>query len=105
VLELPFLYPYLIIRNIRKSKELIMSMSTLTQKGQTTIPQDIRVYLGVHAGDKLEFFIDQDGRVVLAPLTEKVTALKGLLAKPKKKVTVEKMNEIIAKRGGGRERD
>lgn len=80
-----------------------MSMSTLTQKGQTTIPQDIRQYLGVHAGDKLEFFIDQDGRVVLAPLTEKVTALKGLLRKPTKKVSIEKMNEVIVKRGAGRD--
>ena len=82
-----------------------MSMSTLTQKGQTTIPQDIRVYLGVHAGDKLEFFVDHDGRVVLAPLTEKVTALKGLLKKPKKAVSIQKMNAIIAKRGGNIERD
>ena len=81
-----------------------MSMSTLTQKGQTTIPQNIRQYLGLHAGDKLEFFIDQDGRVVISPLTEKVTALKGLLPKPKKKVSIQKMNEIIAKRGGERER-
>jgi AbrB family looped-hinge helix DNA binding protein len=75
-------------------------MSTLTQKGQTTIPQDIRIYLGVHAGDKLEFFIDQDGRVVLAPLTVKVTTLKGMLKKPKKAVTIQEMNEVIAKRGG-----
>lgn len=82
-----------------------MSMSTLTQKGQTTIPQDIRLYLGVHAGDKLEFFIDHDGRVVLAPLTEKVTALKGFLKKPKKAVSIQKMNEIIAKRGGDIERN
>jgi len=82
-----------------------MSTSTLTQKGQTTIPQNIRVYLGLHTGDKLEFFIDQDGRVVVAPLTEKVTALKGLLPKPKKKVSVQKMNEAIAKRGAKHERD
>ena len=75
-----------------------MSMSTLTQKGQITIPQDIRVYLGVHAGDKLEFFVDRDGRVVLVPLTEKVTALKGLLKKPKT-VSIKKMNEMVAKRG------
>lgn len=82
-----------------------MSISTLTQKGQTTVPQDIRLYLGVHAGDKLEFFVDCDGRVVVAPLTEKVTALKGMLAKPKKKVSIEKMNAIIVKRGAKRERD
>ena len=80
-----------------------MSMSMLTQKGQTTIPQDIRVHLGIHAGDKLEFFIDQDGRVVLAPLTERVTALKGLLKKPKRKVSIQRMNEVISKRGSGHE--
>lgn len=82
-----------------------MSMSTLTQKGQTTIPQDIRVYLGVHAGDKLEFYVDHDGKVVLAPLTQKVTALKGLLKKPKKSISIEEMNKAIAKRGGKIERD
>ena len=82
-----------------------MTTSTLTQKGQTTIPQDIRIYLGVHAGDKLEFFIDQDGRVVVAPLTQKVTALKGLLPKPKKHVSIRKMNEIIKKRGAKNDRD
>lgn len=82
-----------------------MSMSTLTQKGQTTIPQDIRQYLGIHAGDKLEFIIEPDGRVVLAPLTAKATILKGMLAKPKKKVSIEQMNKAIIKRGGGFERN
>lgn len=81
-----------------------MSMSTLTQKGQTTIPQDIRQYLGVHAGDKLEYIIDPDGRVIIAPLTEKVTQLKGMLAKPKNKISIEQMNKAITKRGGGSER-
>lgn len=76
-----------------------MATSILTRKGQTTIPQEIRNYLGIHAGDRLEFFIDKEGRVIVAPLTEEVTALKGLLPKPKKKVTVERMNEVITKRG------
>lgn len=82
-----------------------MSMSTITQKGQTTIPQNIRQYLGVHAGDKLEFYIDHDGRVIVTPLTESVSKLKGMLPKPKKGVSIQKMNEVIAKRGGNRERD
>lgn len=81
-----------------------MSLSTLTQKGQTTIPQDIRQYLGIHAGDKLEFYVDHDGRVILSPLTEKVTALKGMLPKPKKKVSIEQMNAVIKTRGGRNER-
>lgn len=82
-----------------------MTTSTLTSKGQTTIPLKIRSYLGVHTGDKLEFFIDKDGRVVVSPLTADVSELKNLLPKPKKKVSIEKMNKVIAKRGAKHERD
>ena len=82
-----------------------MPASILTSKGQTTIPIEIRNYLGVHAGDRLEFFVDKDGRVVVTPLTEEVTALKGLLLKPKKKVSIEEMNKVIVKRGARHERD
>lgn len=77
-----------------------MPESSLTSKGQTTIPITIRSYLGVHAGDKLEFFIDADGRVIVAALTADVSELKGILPKPKKKITVDDMNKVIAKRGG-----
>jgi len=77
-----------------------MSESSITSKGQTTIPITIRTYLGVHAGDKLEFFIDSDGRVIVAALTADVSELKGILPKPKKKVSIDDMNKMIAKRGG-----
>ncbi len=75
-----------------------MATATLTSKGQTTVPQQIRDYLNLHPGDKLEFLIEKDGRVTLAPLTVDVTELKGLLPKPRKKVTIEDMNRAIAKR-------
>ncbi len=77
-----------------------MSIATLTSKGQTTIPHEIRSYLGLHTGDKIEFVIEDDGKVVLTPLTVDVTKLKGMLPKPKKKISIEQMNKIIAKRGG-----
>lgn len=76
-----------------------MPESSITSKGQTTIPIAIRTYLGVHAGDKLEFFIDNDGRVIVAALTVDVSELKGILPKPKKKVSIDEMNKVIAKRG------
>lgn len=44
-----------------------LHVSTLTQKGQTTIPADIRHELGLQAGDKLEFEIF-DGQVILKKL-------------------------------------
>ncbi|OGT55511.1 MAG: AbrB family transcriptional regulator [Gammaproteobacteria bacterium RIFCSPHIGHO2_12_FULL_42_10] len=80
-----------------------MSIATLTQKGQTTIPIQIRTYLDIHPGDKLEFFIDNDGRVVVSPLTVEVTQLKGLLLKPKKIISIEKMNQAIKTSGGQHE--
>jgi antitoxin PrlF len=79
-----------------------MAISVLTTKGQTTIPQEIRSYLGLHTGDKLEFLIDEEGKVTLIPLTAEVTELKGILPKPKKKVSIKKMNRAIVKRGSQR---
>jgi antitoxin PrlF len=84
---------------------MLMASSVITSKGQTTIPLKIRSYLGLHTGDKLEFFIDKDGRVVIAPLTADASELKRLLPRPKKKVSIEKMNQIIAKRGAKHDRD
>jgi len=76
-----------------------MPESSLTSKGQTTIPIAIREHLGVHAGDKLEFFIDSDGRVFIAALTADVSELKGMLPKSKKKISIDDMNKAIKKRG------
>ena len=35
-----------------------MPYSTLTSKGQTTIPKTIRQKLGIHSGDKIEYLAD-----------------------------------------------
>jgi len=76
-----------------------MSISTITSKGQTTIPQDIRNYLSLQTGDQVEFIIEPDGHVVLVPLTSHVRELKGMLPKPKKKISVKQMKKVIVKRG------
>ena len=74
-----------------------MSVSTITSKGQTTIPKEVRDRLHLHAGDRLEFII-QDDAVVLRAASRDVRELKGFLPKPKKAVTIEQMNEAIRKR-------
>lgn len=38
-------------------KEII---STVTSKGQVTIPAEVREYLGIKTNDKIVFVIDQD---------------------------------------------
>ena len=46
-----------------------MSTSTITSKGQATIPKRIREFLKVKAGDQLDFVIADDGRVLVRPGT------------------------------------
>ena len=79
-----------------------MSTSTLTSKGQTTIPKDIRKRLNLHPGDRLEFVIDEDGRVLVLPASIDASELAGMLKPPDRRVTVEDMNRVIRKRGGRR---
>lgn len=39
--------------------------NTITSKGQVTIPKRIRDYLGLAAGEKVEFELGADGRVIV----------------------------------------
>ncbi len=77
-----------------------MSTSTLTSKGQTTVPKDVRQHLGLKPGDKIRFLVEDDGRVVILPATLHLRDLRGSLPKPPKPVSVERMNEAIRKRAG-----
>ena len=41
--------------------------STISSKGQITVPQEIRNRLGLSAGDRIEFVVE-DGRTLIRPL-------------------------------------
>jgi antitoxin PrlF len=41
-----------------------MNISTITQKGQTTIPAEIRKKLDLHPGDKISFEVTKDNIVL-----------------------------------------
>jgi antitoxin PrlF len=70
-----------------------VSEATLTSKGQTTIPVDIRQFLGVQAQDRLSFTPMPDGTVVLRAKNKTLAELKGLLKPPPgSAVTVDDMN-------------
>jgi antitoxin PrlF len=73
-----------------------MAIATLTSKGQTTIPKEIRDLLGLAPGDKLDFVVESDGRVVLRPAKRDVRTLKGMLRrKGRKPVSLGRMNQAI----------
>jgi len=76
-----------------------MPAATLTSKGQTTIPKAVREYLRLRPGDRMEFILEGNGRVVLVPALVDVRELEGILPPPRKPVTIEKMRKVIRKRG------
>jgi AbrB family looped-hinge helix DNA binding protein len=76
-----------------------MTTATITSKGQVTIPKDVRARLGIGTGDRVEFVEIQDGVFQIVAANQDVQALKGIVPKPKKPVTLEEMNQAIAEMG------
>lgn len=55
------------------------SFSTVTSKGQVTIPLKIRRHLGIDAADKVAFVVSDDGVVVIRPARATVASLYGVV--------------------------
>jgi antitoxin PrlF len=73
-----------------------MALTTLTNKGQVTIPKAVRDSLGLHAGDKLEFVVTQNGEALFRPVTKRVDDVFGRLYRAgRKSVSIEKMDAVI----------
>jgi AbrB family looped-hinge helix DNA binding protein len=78
-----------------------MPSSRLSTKGQIVIPQEMRGFLGVRPGDRIDFVIDEDGAVTLRPALLDVRDLRGLLRREgAEPVSVEAMNQAIRERHG-----
>lgn len=74
-----------------------MATATITSKGQTTIPKEIREKLKLHPGDKVDFVIGAEGMVILRPVTIDVRDLYGFMKKTgQPAVTLGEMDEAIA---------
>lgn len=78
--------------------------ATLTSKGQVTIPKAVRDTLRLHVGDRLEFLLDPDGSVRIVPATRSVRELKALLPPPKRALSLEQIDALIAERGARKKR-
>lgn len=82
-----------------------MPASTITSKGQVTIPKAIRDALGVGPGDRVLFVRHDDGTVVVQPETVDVRTLKGRFKRfVTRPVSVEEMNEAVAEAAADRYR-
>ena len=72
-----------------------MQESTVTTKGQTTLPKAVRSVLGIAPGDRVRYVI-LDGEVRLLK-ARPVAGLAGILARPgQKPVSLEDMDAAIA---------
>jgi AbrB family looped-hinge helix DNA binding protein len=67
--------------------------STITAKGQTTVPAAVRERLGAAPGTRLVWHVMPDGSVVIRAKSKSVLQLAGALRKPRRKVVpVEDLN-------------
>jgi antitoxin PrlF len=71
--------------------------STMTSKGQITIPKEIREKLNLKAGSRVDFAVEKSGKITLKPLNWEWKSLRGMVKSPfKRPLTVREMDEAIA---------
>ncbi|MEE4237910.1 MAG: type II toxin-antitoxin system PrlF family antitoxin [Anderseniella sp.] len=71
--------------------------STITAKGQTTVPKEIRDRLKLKPGDRIEYVVEADGRITLKAKNRRMADFAGILGKPPGgPLTIEEMDDAIA---------
>ena len=70
-----------------------MTESTITAKGQTTVPRQVRQQLGAGPGTRLVWHVMPDGSLIVRAKTLSILDLAGTLKAPSgKRVPIEDMN-------------
>ena len=73
-----------------------MYHAKLSSKGQTTIPKPVREALQLKPGDRIDFIVQDDGRVVLRARNRRLEDFVGILKRPgQKRLTPEEIDEAI----------
>jgi AbrB family looped-hinge helix DNA binding protein len=78
-----------------------MATAAVTSKGQITIPAEVREDLGLKVGDRVSFIKGENGEYIMKAKTGSLMGLKGFIHWTGKPVTIEEMNETIAKGWAG----
>ena len=70
-----------------------MTESTITAKGQTTVPADVRALVQAKPGTRLVWSVTPDGTIIVRAKSKSILDMAGMLKAPKgKRVGVEEMN-------------
>lgn len=81
------------VRNMADVRKRALS-STLTSKGQMTLPKEVREALSLCPGDRLDVTME-DGRIVMTPRTLHIDDICSILPRPAKPATIEEMQDAI----------
>jgi antitoxin PrlF len=68
-----------------------MAFATLTSKGQTTIPLEVRTAAKLKAGDRIHFTVLADGTIILRVKNRSIREI-SIRPPTRKRVSVEEMN-------------
>lgn len=74
-------------------------LATLSSKGQITLPVSLRKKLSLKTGDVVDFILTNNESAELIPVRTPVQALKGIIEKPEKIVTLKEMDQAIGTGG------
>jgi AbrB family looped-hinge helix DNA binding protein len=70
-------------------------IGSVTSKGQTTIPKEVRDQLGLDTGTRIEWIVE-NGQATVRPRKLRAIDLAGILHRPgMKPLTVEEMDQAI----------
>lgn len=79
-------------------------IAKITEKGQVTIPQKIRETLGVRAGDRLFFSLDE-GKTVIYPVKGTLLDLKGSVKPKQVPEDLERVRNLVKQKVSRRNMD
>lgn len=72
-------------------------IASVSSKGQVTVPAEARRKLGLRAGSKVDFIINEHDHLEIIPVAHSVQDLKGMVPKPDRTLSLEEMDAAIAK--------
>jgi AbrB family looped-hinge helix DNA binding protein len=72
----------------------VRKITTVTKKGQVTIPRIVREKLQINCGDKVEFTFNKQGQVVLQPVKTNLDDLYGILKNEKPDLDIDEQRKI-----------
>lgn len=68
---------------------MMLGTSSVTSKGQVTIPKEMRDKLGIESGWKVEMTLEND-TIQLRPASDEISSLRGALAIPGENIDYDK---------------